>query len=478
MPRAADHQVGTGTRLIYGAGAMAFGVKDHGFSYFLLIFYNQVMGLPAAKVGLAIMIALVADAVMDPAIGHASDNLRSRWGRRHPFMYAAALPVGLSYLLLWNPPRGWGEDALFAYLVALAILIRGCINTYEVPSAAMAAELSSDYDERTRLFSYRYLFGWFGGLIMYFSSLWFFLRPDEAHPVGQLNPEGYVRYGLAAAALMVAAILVSAIGTHKYIPGFRQAPERKPTLRTLWRETSSLFSDRSFLMLLGGSLFNAMGFSLWLSSALYFQTFFWELTPREIALFAASGAVAAVLAFGIAPLISRRTGKKAAAIAFIALAAALALTPIVLRLADAFPPNGSPALMPLLLAQNTVSNCLSIGVSILVVSMVADVVEEAELRTGRRQEGLIFAAHSFVVTSVAGLGIFLSGAIVSAIGLSPGAKPGDVAPEVARSLGLVFIPTLAALSATAAAALTGYRISRRAHEASLEKLGVARSAKG
>lgn len=478
MTAAPDAHVGMGTRLVYGAGAMAFGVKDHGFSYFLLIFYNQVMGLPAAKVGLAIMIALVADAVMDPAIGHASDNLRSRWGRRHPFMYAAALPVALSYLLLWNPPDGWSEDALFAYLVVLAILIRGCINCYEVPSAAMAAELSSDYDERTRLFSYRYLFGWFGGLIMYFCSLWFFLRPDEEHRVGQLNPEGYARYGVAAAVLMVTAILISAIGTHRRIPRFWQAPRRAAKPGTFRRDISSVFSDRSFLMLLGGSLFNAMGFALWLSSALYFQTFFWELAPREIALFAGSSAVAAVLAAGIAPFTSQRTGKKAAAIAFIALAAALALTPIVLRLADAFPPNGSPALLPLLLAQNTVSGCLGIGVSILVVSMVADVVEETELRTGRRQEGLIFAAHSFVVTSVAGLGIFLSGAIVSGIGFPPDARPGDVPPDVVRRLGLVFVPTLAALSATAAVTLTGYRISRRGHQESLEKLGAVRPANG
>jgi Na+/melibiose symporter-like transporter len=286
MATAPEHRVGLGTRLVYGVGAMAFGIKDHGFSYFLLIFYNQVMGLPAAKVGVAIMIALVVDAVMDPAIGQMSDNLRSRWGRRHPFMYAAALPAAVSYLLLWNPPAGWGENALFAYLVTVAILIRGCINCFEVPSAAMAAELTSDYDERTRLFSYRYLFGWIGGLIMYFSSLWFFLRPDEAHPVGQLNPAGYARYGWAAAALMITAILISAIGTHRHIPRFRQAPERKPRLRTLWREASAVFADRSFLMLLAGSLFNSIGFSVWLSSNLYFQTFFWGFASQEAAIFA------------------------------------------------------------------------------------------------------------------------------------------------------------------------------------------------
>jgi GPH family glycoside/pentoside/hexuronide:cation symporter len=81
--------VGRGTKVLYGVGAAAFGVKDNGFSFFLLLYYNQVLGLPETWVGLGIMLALFVD---------LSDHLRSRWGRRHPFMYAAALPVAASYL--------------------------------------------------------------------------------------------------------------------------------------------------------------------------------------------------------------------------------------------------------------------------------------------------------------------------------------------------------------------------------------------
>ena len=92
------------TKLFYGLGSVAFGVKDNGFAFFLLLYYNQVLGLPEALVGLGILIALMVDAVVDPVIGYLSDHLRSRWGRRHPFMYAAAIPVGVSYYLLWSPP--------------------------------------------------------------------------------------------------------------------------------------------------------------------------------------------------------------------------------------------------------------------------------------------------------------------------------------------------------------------------------------
>ena len=85
--------ISLGTRLAYGFGAVAFGVKGNGFDYFLMLFYSQVVGLDARLVGIAVTTALIFDALSDPVVGYWSDNLRSRWGRRHPFMYVAAVPV-------------------------------------------------------------------------------------------------------------------------------------------------------------------------------------------------------------------------------------------------------------------------------------------------------------------------------------------------------------------------------------------------
>ncbi|MDQ2762032.1 MAG: MFS transporter, partial [Pseudomonadota bacterium] len=112
MSAAPPERLSLSTKLFYGFGSVAFGVKDNGFSYLLLIFYNQVVGLSAPLVGAAIMVAMVFDALLDPIVGQVSDNWRSRWGRRHPFMYASALPVAISYLALWNPPH-WSPAHLF-----------------------------------------------------------------------------------------------------------------------------------------------------------------------------------------------------------------------------------------------------------------------------------------------------------------------------------------------------------------------------
>lgn len=156
--------VALSTKLYYGLGSLAYGVKDNGFSFLLLIYYNQVLGLPASWVGLGLMTALIFDALSDPLVGYLSDNLHSKWGRRHPFMYAAALPVMFSFYLLWNPPTGLSPEALLVYFITVSILVRTFVTLYEIPSTSLVAELSADYDVRTSMLSFRYFFGWWGGL--------------------------------------------------------------------------------------------------------------------------------------------------------------------------------------------------------------------------------------------------------------------------------------------------------------------------
>jgi glycoside/pentoside/hexuronide:cation symporter, GPH family len=162
-----------------------------------------------------------------PVVGHLSDHLRSRWGRRHPFMYAAALPVAASYSLLWSPPAGWGARTLLVWFVAIAVLVRIYIAVYEIPSAALVPELTDHYDERASILSWRFLFGWWGGLTMAVLAYAVFLQPDAEHPVGVLNPAGYRRYRVVAALVMLAAVLVSAVGTHQFIPRLRPPPARR-----------------------------------------------------------------------------------------------------------------------------------------------------------------------------------------------------------------------------------------------------------
>jgi Na+/melibiose symporter-like transporter len=464
------------TTVLYGIGAVAFGVKDNGFSFFLLLYYNQVLGLPEAWVGFGIMLALVLDGIFDPLVGFASDHLHSGWGRRHPFMYAAAVPVAASYWLLWNPPAGMSPEWLFGYFVVVSVLVRVFIAVYEIPSASLVPELTDQYDERTSILSYRFFFGWWGGLVMAVIAYAILLQPDAEHPIGVLNPVGYQRYGILASIIMLVAILVSSVGTHSYIPYLKQPPVRRhPGLRGAFKELVETLTNRSFLALFCAGVFASMAAGLNAALGIYFNTYFWEFTSSQISVFVLALFLAAALAGVLSPVLSRTFGKKRAAVGVSFCAIALGPLPIVLRLLDLFPPNGAPLLLWILLVFNLITVTLIIVSSILTASMVADIVEDSQVSTGRRSEGVFVAANSFVQKATSGVGIFASTLLLGLIGFPRGAKPGEVDPEVVRMLGLVYTPVIVVLYLIGLAFLSTYRISRASHEENLRRIAASPS---
>jgi Na+/melibiose symporter-like transporter len=465
------------TKLFYGFGSVAFGVKDNGFAFLLLLYYNQVLGLPGRWVGFGIMIALIVDAVVDPVVGYLSDHLHSRWGRRHPFMYASAIPVAVSYYLLWAPPAGLSHGELLAYFIVVAILVRVFISFYEIPSSSLAAELTDQYDQRTSVLGYRYFFGWWGGLTMSVLAFAVFLQPDATHQIGVLNPTGYHSYGLVASLIMAMAILISAAGTHSHIPHLRQPPAKRSLgLVAVLGEVRETLANPSFLALFGVGLFSAMAAGLTAALNVYFNTFFWQLTSNQISILVVANFFSAAVALAIAPRLSEYYGgKKPAAMRTAIAAGVLGPAGVILRLIGFLPANGSPLLLPILLVGTTTVVTLIILASILISSMMADVVEDSELTTGRRSEGLFFAANAFIQKAVSGIGIFASTLLLNAIGFPSGAKPGQVDPEVVRKLGLVYIVAVVLLYFGVLYFLSKYRISRATHEDNLQRLARARA---
>ena len=152
-----------------------------------------------ALVSTALAIALVFDAISDPLIGFFSDNTRTR-GRRHPYMYGAAVPVTLCYFFMESPSQLSGDE-LFPFLVAISVLVRTLITVYEIPSSALVAEMTDDYDERTSLLSYRFFFGWSGGTIMATVATLVLLVPTADISDGMFNIAGYQQMGFVAADL-------------------------------------------------------------------------------------------------------------------------------------------------------------------------------------------------------------------------------------------------------------------------------------
>src|SRR2546425_1187450 len=145
-------------KLLYGCGEITSSAKNTSLNQFLLFFYADIVHLSPALVSTAIFAAKLWDAVTDPVMGYISDTTRSRWGRRRPYVAAAALPVGLFFFLVFRPPA-LGTGGLFVYLLVTYAALNTCFTVFAIPYTAWGAELARDYHERTTVVQIRSLFG-------------------------------------------------------------------------------------------------------------------------------------------------------------------------------------------------------------------------------------------------------------------------------------------------------------------------------
>ncbi|HCD53965.1 MAG TPA: sugar transporter, partial [Halieaceae bacterium] len=145
------------TRVSYGAGGAVSAVKEAAYTMFILLFYTQVLGLSGTVTGLIIAVSLVWDGISDPLVGSLSDRLRSRHGRRHPFMALSILPLGLGFVGLFAPPQAIVDNSawLAGWLLFWSLWVRTFVTTFAIPHLALSAEITRDYHERSQVLGAR-----------------------------------------------------------------------------------------------------------------------------------------------------------------------------------------------------------------------------------------------------------------------------------------------------------------------------------
>lgn len=450
------------SKLFYGSGSIGYGIKDNGFATFLLFYYEQVIGLGAGLVGLAIALALIADAFIDPAVGQFSDRTRTPIGRRHPWLYGAAIPIIVAWLLLWQPPE-LGQTGLFFYLFGTALLVRMAFSAYEVPALALLPELSSDYHDRTAIMRYRFLFGWGGGLFIMFLAYAIFFVPSEEYPIGLLNRDGYEGYAIFGACVMFAAVLISALGTHKRVVATYRKAKSFPKAAESLSEIFATFRYRPFMLLMLAGVFAFT--NQWLVFALspYLFTHVWEFRQPDFTAYSIMLFGAATLAFVMVTPVSMKLGKARAASILTLVALTVGTAPYWLRIANIFPVPGEELMIPILFALLLVATASSIAAMILTMSMIADVTDQYEHDTGKRSEGLFSSGMFFMQKVVNGLGILLASQIIAFVGIPRGAEPGTVDGNIIDSLAFIYLIIATILALIGAWAYTKFPLGEDDH---------------
>jgi len=158
------------TNLIYGSGDFGFSLMNSIITAFFSIFMVTVVGMAPGLVAIILFVGRSWDFVNDPLVGYLSDRTRTRWGRRRPFLLFGAIPFGLSFLLLWLSPN-FGQTGLIIYYSLAYIVYEALATIVYMPYFALTPELTSDYDERTKLTSFRMMFNIIGSLTAYILPL-------------------------------------------------------------------------------------------------------------------------------------------------------------------------------------------------------------------------------------------------------------------------------------------------------------------
>ncbi len=401
------------TKVFQGVGGVVNSGKDLAFNTLLLLYYSQILGLSASTVSIVIAITLLIDAITDPIVGSMSDNLKSRLGRRHPFMIGSALPFGLALYLLFAPPDGLSSLALTVWLFCVVVMARIAFTFFYVPWSALAAEFSDDYIERTSIITYRYLVGLFGGLGFTLFT-WTYLFPNtEEFPSGQLNPDSYPVFGVFVGVVVVVCTLVSSLGTRREIPYLLQPKESSVpfSFRRTLRETYMAFKNRNFRTLFIMFLLFSSVAGVGSVFDIYMNTYFWELSPAELRWLTLSF-IGVVLAFATVPRLQRHLDKHTILIWFLSLYMIGAVLKVCFRFWDVWPDNADPMLLFTLVLYEILRVYLLSTAGIMVSSLLADIVDEQELETGHRQEGVFSSVLTFCTKATGGLGLVIGGLLL------------------------------------------------------------------
>ena len=431
-------------KLVYSSGGINYALKDAAFAVFVLFYYKQVLGLSGTLTGLAIALSVVWDAISDPLVGAWSDRLRSRWGRRHPLMVAAVLPLALSFIaLFWPPQQVLGSQlTMFYWLLGTVILLRTALTFFMVPYFALGAEISTDYHERTSLANARTNLAWFVGVLVPATSLALLFTSDSGVD-GRFIISNYQRYGLFSALGVMCASWICLRGTWDYIPTLPKVDDTPGD--GLWRDIRDTFKNRNFrYVVFLETILGGIG-GIISTLLMVYYTYFWQLGTTEISfLFAGPPLLAVLLVTTSSRFVNQRLEKQQLLRLSCVLGALNLLWLTPLALLDVLPQNHT-LVLALISLNWTIHITFLIIRTVSAFSLLADIADEQDLSTGRRQEGVMFAAAFFAAKFISGLGYLVAGPFLDLIGLEAGMQPGETPASVFWGLGIVMGPGLALL---------------------------------
>lgn len=458
------------TKLLFASGGLQEAVVSAG-GIVTVLFYNQVLGISAALAGTAFLIASIVDAVSDPLIGAISDRFRSRWGRRHPFMFASALPIAISFYFLYQPLNGLSETGYFIWLVVFLVLLRLSQTFYLIPHDALGAELTDDYDERSSIFGYNSVVQMIltTGTAAILTMVIFSSTPDYQN--GFLREPRYLILAITGSVTILFSILLCAFGTLNQLPYLHKVKSmEKFTFSNFFGELGQLLKNISYVSACTSLLTIYAGLGILSVVAMYAYIYVYELSTEAITWASVVKMPGILAALPLLALLSKYLDKKTILILATLITCIMISLPHNLKMLGLFPANDSPFILFALFVPLLLGYMIFPVSAIIIDSQLVDIADQHELSTGQRSEGVIFSVRSFAIKATTGVGGFLGGFGLEFINFPQNAEVGTLAQDTLSGLLFLNGPLYLIIYLIAVGFMSLYQLDRSTHSQILREL--------
>lgn len=420
---------------------MAYSIPYQATATFFIFFATAIARIPPLWAGVIVAVSAVWDALVDPVVGYLSDNTEGRRGRRHPYLLWGTVGIAVFTVFLWRISPDMPPFPRVLLIAFLLLAVKTALAVFNIPYTALGGELSTDYDERMAIQGVRAAFYVAGMIVAIAGGTVVFFRATPGYPRGQLNPAAYPRMAIAFALLAAASGLIAFLSTRSLVPSLPARSEamrrRALSLRNLTGDVRDALGNRDLRMIVFMIFILEAGFQFGIAIGIHVGTYTYGLTAPLIGLMALIVLGTTILSQPLWVAFTKRFEKRTALLVSGAFAVVgFLLPPWVLVWWKLIPLHTSEMLVALGIF-NAFGGIANGAFMSIPNSMIVDVADAEELRTGKRDEGLFFGTYVLAYKLGTSVSLLLSGFALSWIGFDPGHAS---QPESTRFL-LAMAPT-------------------------------------
>lgn len=415
MKKIAGNKVTSLEKLGYGIGNLGFGIVFQCLASYLLFYTTAVLGLPGKYIGAIMGIGVFWDAITDPLMGYISDITTIRkWGKRHLYLLIGTIAITILNYILWNINIDAGNGIKLILILVYVMLLKTSLTVYGTPYTALGAEISSDYNERTSIQSYKTVFFLIGLAFPMVVGLILFFKPTPEFPVGQLNPIGYNKMGITTSIIMLITGAICIITTKKYIPNTMQSVVKKK--QNIYIMFIEALKNKYFIYIFWGYLAVNISSALIGSLGLHVFTYTFKQNSINIAITMGLFFIMSIISLPFWLWYSRRKDKQPAMMTAIKLSLVGSVMFIITVLLRKYIISRTYLIIPVVGMIGFGSG----GLFMLPPSMTADTIDYEEHKKGFRSEGIYYGCMTFGYKITQSIVLFIVGILLDVIKFDDG----------------------------------------------------------